>query len=87
MESIKTTMNFLQILDDVINNSLEKATEKKGITVSELIEEFRKPEYLKTNGNNQIKLKKIHKPLEIFSIANNNKVDNDHKEQEYLVIH
>ena len=87
MESIKTTMNFLQILDDVINNSLEKATEKKGITVSELIEEFRKPEYLKTNSNNQIKLKKIHKPLEIFSIANNNKVDNDHKEQEYLVIH
>ena len=87
MESIKTTMNFLQILDDVINNSLEKAAEKKGITVSELIEEFRKPEYLKTNGNNQIKLKKIHKPLEIFSIANNNKVDNDHKEQEYLVIH
>ena len=86
MESVKVTMNFFQILDDAVNNSLEKAAEKKGMSVPELIEEFRKPEYMKTNGNNQIKLEKIHKSLEIVSIANSNKVDNDYRQQECLVI-
>jgi hypothetical protein len=86
MESIKVTMNFFQILDNAINNSLEKAAEKKGISVPELIEEFRNPEYLKTNINNQIKLEKIHKPLEIVSIANHYEINKDHRKQECLVI-
>ena len=86
MEQINATMNFFHILDDVLNNSIEKVAEKKGITVPELIEEFRKPVYLKTNDNAQIKLEKIHKSNEIVSITNNNKVYTDHKEQEYLVI-
>ena len=86
MEQITTTMNFFQILDDVLNNSLEKAAEKKGITVPELIEEFRNQTYVKTNSNAQIELEKIHKQLEIVSIANINTVYTDHKEQEYLVI-
>ena len=86
MDQITSTMNFLQILDDVVNNSLEKAAEQKGITVPELIEEFRNPSYLKTNTSTQIKLEKTHKPLEIVPITNNNTVYIDHKEQEYLII-
>jgi hypothetical protein len=46
MDSFKVTMNFLQILDNAVNDNLEKAAENKGITVQELITVFQKSAYI-----------------------------------------
>jgi predicted DNA-binding ribbon-helix-helix protein len=42
MDSFNATTNFLQILDNAVNDNLEKIAENKGITVQELITVFQK---------------------------------------------
>ena len=60
MDSITAT-NFLQVLDNAVNDNLEKAAEKKGITAQELMMVFQESGWQKDDGNNQAQLETIHK--------------------------
>ena len=84
MDSITTSMNFLQILNDTVNDNLEKAAEKKGITAQELFMAFQESGWQKDTDNNQIPLDAIHEICGKVTKIKENKADNNYK-QEYLV--
>ena len=84
MDSIKATMNFLQVLDNAVNDNIEKAAEKKGITALELFLAFQESGWQKDTGNNQMQLDAIHEICGKVTKIRENKVDDDYK-QEYLV--
>ena len=56
-----STANFLQVLDDAVNDNLEKAAEKKGMAVQELMMIFQESGWKKDTVNNQVQLEQIHK--------------------------
>ena len=60
MDSITAT-TFLHVLDNAVNDNLEKAAEKKGITVQELMMVFQGSEWKKDTVNNRVQLEQIHK--------------------------
>jgi hypothetical protein len=77
-------MNFLQILDNAVNDNLEKAAEKKGIAVQELMMVFQESGWQKDADNNQMQLEAIHGICGKVTKTRENKVDNNYT-QEYLV--
>ena len=75
MDSVKATKNFLQILDNSINDKLEKAAEKNGITVQELIMTFQESGWQKDANNNQMKHKTIQERCDRVTKVSENKVN------------
>lgn len=75
MDSVNATKDFLQILDSSINESMEKAAEKKGITVQELIAVFQESGWQKDTDNNQMKLETIQKRHDRVPNVSENKVN------------
>ena len=84
MDSINATMNFLQILDNAVNDNIEKAAERKGITAQELFLAFQESGWQKDTDNNQMQLDAIRGVCSKVTKIRENKVDDDYK-QEYLV--
>lgn len=84
MDLVKASKNFLQILDNAVNDNLEKAAEEKGIAVQELIMIFQESGWQKDTGNNQMKLETIHRRCGRVTKISKNKVDNEYNKQEYL---
>ena len=84
MDSIESSMNFLQILDNAVNDNLEKAAEKKGITAQELIMIFQESGWQKDADNNQMQLDAIHGICGKVTEIRENMVDHNYK-QDYLV--
>ena len=84
MDQINANTNFLQILDNAVNDNLEKAAEKKGIPVQELIMVFQESGWQKDTDNNQMQLEAIHGICGKVTKIKENNVDNEYK-QEYLV--
>lgn len=84
MDSINASMNFLQILDNAVNDNLEKAAEKQGITAQELIMAFQETGCQKDADSNQMQLEAIRGVCDKVAKISENKVDNNYK-QEYLV--
>ncbi|HUL14336.1 MAG TPA: hypothetical protein VLT63_00020 [Candidatus Acidoferrum sp.] len=78
MDSV--TANFLQVLDNAVNDNLEKAAEKKGIAVQELMMIFQESGWQKDTGNNQVQLEAIHKICGKVTVKEN-KVDNKYKRE------
>ena len=79
MDSITST-NFLQVLDNAVNDNLEKAAEKKGIAVQELMMIFQESGWQKDTGNNQVQLEAIHKICDKVTVKEN-KIDNKYKRE------
>lgn len=74
MDSVKVTENFLQALDNAVNDNLEKAAEKKGIAVQELIMVFQESGWQKDAHNNQMN-ETIHEKCGRITTVSENKVD------------
>ncbi|MBI3622548.1 hypothetical protein HY212_00520 [Candidatus Pacearchaeota archaeon] len=74
MDSITATKNFLQALDNAVNDNLEKAAEKKGIAVQELIMVFQESGWQKDAHNNQMN-ETIHEKRDRSTTVSENNVD------------
>ena len=82
MGSVIAPQNFLRILDDAVNDNIEKAAEKKGIPVQELFMIFQESGWQK-GANNLISIDAIDRKYDRVEIREN-KVDAEYK-KEYLV--
>ena len=76
--------DFLQVLDNAVNDNLEKAAEKKGITVQELIMVFQGSGWQKNSDNNKIQLETIQIRCDKITKISENKVDSKYNKKEYL---
>lgn len=83
MGSVIAPQNFLRILDDAVNDNMEKAAEKKGIPVQELFLIFQESGWKKDAANNPLQLDVIDRKYDRVKVREN-KVDTEYK-QEYLV--
>ena len=84
MNSIKDSVNFLQILDNAVNDNLEKAAEKKGIAVQELIVVFQESGWQRDADSNQMQFKAIPGMCGKVTKISESKV-NDNCQKKYLV--
>lgn len=82
--SATVPQNFLQILDDAVNNNMEKAAENKGIPVQELFMIFQESGWQKGAVGNRMQLEAINRKYDSVTKVTENKVDNEYK-QECLV--
>jgi len=74
VNSVKATKNFLHALDNAVNDNLEKAAEKKGIAVQELIMVFQGSGWQKNAHNNQMN-ETIHEKRGLITTVSENNVD------------
>ena|GEM_PF-3257433 len=84
MGSATVPQNFLQILDDAVNNNMEKAAANKGIQVQELFMIFQESGWQKGAVGNRMQLEAINRKCDNVAKVPENKVDNEYK-QECLV--
>ena len=83
MGSVIAPQNFLRILADAVNDNVEKAAEKKGITVQELFMIFQESGWQKDAASNPIPFDIISRKYEVIKVSEN-KADTEYK-QECLV--
>ena len=80
MDSFPVSSNFLQILGNTINDSLEKAAEKRGMPVQELIMVFQQSGWQKDTGNNKVQPETIPRKLARVTKVRENKADNKYNQ-------
>jgi hypothetical protein len=73
--------NFLQILYDAVNYSMEKAAENKGIPVQELFMIFQESGWKKDATVNQMQLEAINRKYDSVAKVTEDKVDNEYKQE------